>query len=300
MQTGYGGENPFSGETGPQIELIADNDVIWELDHLGGQGGVGGGASPSVAGNWRFQNFGMASKYWKYGFSGSIGNFNVRMDTGGMRLNFIMDLGAAYAPNRYRYQWISPLINYVTTGAGGAAGLGSKVNPAWTNAQIRFSQIMHPKGMRLLYREESSINSETTFMHQNMGGDWQFVTDNLGADVNGCVIENKRRDRGQFIADFYNYAEPGNTEFLGVFLHKAEPCPVPFIAPTAALPGYPTQSYRSSLPGCPIVSPWLPVWNLPIVPPGTAGTQGWGPTGTQDGPIQGVETDVTLPSPVVD
>ena len=292
MQIGYGGENPFSGETGPMIDLIADNDVIWDLDRLGDHTGVGGGDSPNVLGNWRFQNWGQASKYWKYGFSGSIGNFNVRMDTGGMRFNYVGDMGAGWNGgngNRYRYQWLEPLINYITTGAGGSAGLGSKSNPAWTKAQYRLSQIMHPKGMRLLFREESSINSETTFLHQDMGGNWQFVTDNLGVDEYGAAIENKRRDKGQFIADFYNYAEPGMTEFLGVFFHKAEPAVVPLINTVAPDPGYPTQSYICDLPDCPIVAPWLPAFGTPI--PGGV----WEPTGTEAGPIVGVYTDVTLP-----
>lgn len=298
MQVGYGGENPFSGKSGPSIELISDNDVIWDLDRLGGQTGVGGGASPNILGNWRFQNFGEASeKYWKYGFSGAIGNYMVRMDTGGMRFNSVGDMGAAWNGgngNRYRYQWLEPLINYVTTGAGGAAGLGSKVNPAWTKAQYRLSQIMHPKGIRLLYREESTINSELTYMHQNMGGKWQFVTDNLGADVNNTAIQNKRRDKGQFISDFYNYAEPENTEWLGVWFHKAEQMPVPQINTVAADPGYPTQSYICELPDCPIVAPWLPVWGTPI--PGAV----WGPTGANDGPLVPTYSNTLPPSSSLD
>lgn len=293
LQVGYGGANPFGDETGPGIELISDNDVIWDMEHFGGQSGVGGGASPNVFGNWRFQNFGEASeKYWKYGFSGSIGNYMIRMDTGGMRFQYMGDMGAAWNGgngNRYRYQWLEPLINYVTTGAGGAAGLGSKVNPAWTASQYRLSQITHPKGIRLLYREGSTINSEMTYMHQDMGGKWQFVTDNLGADENNTAIQNKRRDKGQFIADFYAYAEPGNTEWLGVFLHKAEQCPVPLVNTVAPDPGYPTQSYICELPDCPLAAPWLPAFGTPI--PGGV----WGPTGAQDGVINGIYTNVTLP-----
>lgn len=291
MQVGYGGENPFADKgTGPMIELITDNDVIWDLDHLGGQTGVGGSGNPSVLGNWRFQNFGDTQKFWKYGFSGSIGNYMVRMDTGNMRFNYVGDMGASWNNgngNRYRYQWLEPLVNYVTTGAGGAAGLGSKVNPAWTKAQYRLSQIMHPKGMRLLYREESTINSELTYMHQNMGGKWQFVTDNLGQDENGAAIQNKRRDKGQFIADWYCYAEPQNTEWLGVFFHKAEQFPIPQVNTYAPDPGYPTQSYICELPDCPIVAPWTPVWGTPI--PGGV----WQPTQGNAGPI--TQYEGTLP-----
>jgi hypothetical protein len=293
MQVGYGGENPWTGEGGPSIELITDNDTIWDLDKLGGQTGIGGGDNPNVLGNWRFQNFGEAGKYWKYGFTGAIGNYVVRMDTGQIRFQFIGDMGAAWNGgngNRYRYQWLEPLTNRVTTGAGGAAGLGSIVNPAWTSAQFRLSQIMHPHGMRLLYREESTINSEMTFMHQNMGGKWQFVTDNLGADENGTAIQNKRRDKGQFIADFYNYAEPENTEWLGVWFHKSEQMPITAINTVAPQPGYLSQYYTSALPDCPVIAPWLPVWGTPV-PQGI-----WQPTGANDGPIAGVYTGVTPPT----
>ena len=285
MQVGYGGKNPFAEKTGPAITLITDNDTIWDLDRLGGQTGIGGGDSPNILGNWRFTSFGEASeKYWKYGFTGAIGNYVCRMDPGQIRLQFIGDMGAAWNGgngNRYRYQWLEPLTNKVTTGAGGAAGLGSVVNPAWTAAQIRFSHIMHPDGMRLLYREESTINSEMTFRHQNMGGKWQFVTDNLGADENGLAIQNKRRDKGQFIADFYNYGEPRHTEWMGAILHKSEQMPVPQVNCVAPLPGYLTQSYTSALPDCPVIAPWTPVWGTPV--PGGV----WGPTGSQAGPIVG-------------
>jgi hypothetical protein len=213
------------------------------------------------------------------------------MDAGGIRFNYVGDMGANWNGgngNRYRYQWLDPLVNLLTTGAGGAAGLGSKVNPAWTYAQYRFSHLTHPKQIRLLYREESTINSELTYMHQNMGGKWQFVTDNLGQDENGVAIENKRRDKGQFIADWYLYAEPGNTEWGGVFFHKAEQVPIALINTVASDPGYPAQSYISEITDCPVVAPWTPVWGTP--------QQGiWGPTGAQDGPIVGKYTDVTLP-----
>jgi hypothetical protein len=182
------------------------------------------------------------------------------------------------------------LTNYITTGAGGAAGLGSKVNYAWQNAQYRLSQVTHSDGIRLLYREESTINSELTFMHQNMGGKWQFVTDNLGGDANNNPIQNKRRDKGQFIADWYCYAEPGNTEWLGVFFHKAEKNPIPLVNTVAADPGYPTQSYISELPLCPLPSVWNPAWGLPYAPFNTPGV----PTGPgQDGPIGAINN--TLP-----
>ena len=287
LRIGYAGEDPYTDKDGPMIDLIADNDVIWDLDHLGGQTGVGGGDSPNVLGNWRFTAFKEANKYWKYGFNGVIGNYMVRMDTGGMRFNYIGDMGAGWNGgngNRYRFQWLEPLINVVTTGAGGAAGLGSINNPAYDNAIYRISHIQHPKALRLLYREPSTLNAEMPFLHQDMGGRWQFVMNNLGADENGVAIQNKRGNKGQFIADFYGYAEPGNTEWAGSFLHKAERMPIPLINTVAADPGYPVQSYVIEFADCPVVAPYTPVWGVPV--PGSGGVPIAGPI---------VQLDVTLP-----
>src|SRR5208282_5324827 len=133
-------------------------------------------------------------------------NYMVRMDSGGIRFQYIGDQGAGWNGgngNRYRYQWVEPLINVVTTGAGGAAGLGSINNIQYDNALYRISHLQHPKALRVLYREPSTLNSEMPFMHQDMGGRWQFVMHDLGADENGVAIQNKRGNKGQFIADFY-------------------------------------------------------------------------------------------------
>lgn len=299
MKTGYAGANPFK-ETSPFIELVTDIDTCWELSHLGGATGVGGGTNgnggtqnPSVLGNWRFEMFEEANKYWRYGFNGQIGNFMARVDTDGIRFNYYGDMGAAWNGgngNRYRYQWIDPYVNSVTTGAGGAAGIGDDVNYAWLNAQYRLSQIHHKKGLELLVREGGSINPELAFMHQDMGGKWQFVTDNLGADENGYPIQNKRRDKGQFIADLYQYIRPLNTEWLQVFFHKGEQMPVPQINTYAADPGYPAQVYNDELPDCPIIAPFTPVFGLI--------SQGqWGPYGVQDGPIAQPPTPIPSTTP---
>ena len=58
-----------------------------ELDRLGGQQGIGG--TPSINGNWRFTEWDATSKYWKYAFAGTIGNFVVRADPFNLRFNFL-------------------------------------------------------------------------------------------------------------------------------------------------------------------------------------------------------------------
>jgi hypothetical protein len=275
MMRGYAGENPFK-ETSPFIELCSDIDTIWDLDHLSGQLGVGGGNNPSVLGNWRFEQFEATHKYWRYGFSGQIGNYMARLDPMGLRFNFVTDLGVSGNGgngNRYRYQVVLPFKNSITTGAGGSAGLGDDVNQDWINAQFRLSQIHHKKGMELLVPDAKPLNPDMPFGHRDFGGKWRFAMHDLGSDQSGNVINNKWENKGQFIAWFKYYVRPLNYEFMEVFLHKGEQFCIPQISPCTADPGYPSQTYISQLPGCPQPSQYV-------------GTYGTGvPTGTQDGPI---------------
>jgi len=242
MRRGYGGMNPFK-ETAPYIELVTDISTAWELDKLGGQTGVGG--VPSVSGNWRFTQWDSANAYWRYGFSGQIGNFMVRCDPMGLRFNFVRDLGAGVGANRFRYQVVLPYVNQVTSGAGGDPGLGSVENPDFDRAQFRITYIWHKKGLQALVADATPVNPEMPFSSRNFGGKWQFVMDNLGTGVNGCVVENKRRNKGQFIADFKLAIRPLYTEFINVFFHRGEPFCVPEISNCSVDPGYPTQTYNS-------------------------------------------------------
>lgn len=245
MQRGYAGKNPFS-ETAPFIDLVADIETTWELDRLGGSTGVGG--TPSVAGNWRFTEWNAASAYWRYGFSGQIGNFMVRTDWAGLRFNYLGEQGAS--PNVHRYQLILPFRNDTAAGAGGGAGLKSVDNPDFQNALYTISFITHKKGLMLLTADMTSLNPEMPFMIRDLGGKWQFVMHDLGTDVNGCVIENKRGNKGQFIADFELAIRPMYTEFIIAYFHKREPMCVPWIDVCSESPGYPLQSVSSCAPGC--------------------------------------------------
>lgn len=249
MRLGYAGKNPFK-ETAPWIELVAGIETAWELDRLGGQTGVGGANNPSIPNNWRFTEWDAASGYWRYGFTGQIGNFMVRTDWAEMRFNFVGDLGAGSAPNRYRYELVLPYRNLTTGGAGGDAGLGSDENPSFDQAHFAFSIITHKRGISALVSDATPINPEMPFSARDFGGKWQFVMDNLGADVNGCVIENKRHNKGQFIADFKLAVRPEYTEFINVFFHKREPMCVPEVGTCSSDPGYPVQLRDSCNAGC--------------------------------------------------
>lgn len=288
MRRGYAGKNPFK-DTAPYIELVSDMDTTHNLGKLGGSQGDGG--VPSIPGNWRFEDWGAANAYWRYGFSGQVGNFLVRVDEMGLRFNFVTDLGAGANGgngNRYRYQIVLPYVNGVTTGAGGSAGLGSDANPAFDKAHFRISYIMHKKGMELLVPDATPMNPETPFGHRDFGGKWKFMMNNLGADANGNVISNKWENKGQFGAWFKYYVRPLHYEFMEAYFHMGEQFCIPNISTCSADPGYPPQSYVSELPTCPVPSAFQALYGT--FPCGV-------PTGTQDGPTPNPQP---LPPPTPD
>ncbi len=252
LRVGYLGKNPWSEKRPPMLELVTDTQTLWELDRLGGSTGFGG--TPSVSGNWRFEQWDAASKYWAYGFSGQIGNYTARVDVEQLRFNYVgtSPLGGGM----YRYQVVQPMVNIASSGAGGQAGLKSVNNPAYDNAQFAFSFIWHPQGIQCLVSDATPINPEMPFASRNFAGKWQFVMDNLGADVNGTVISNKRRNKGQFIADFKQAVAPFHTEWLAAWFHKREPSCISNIPTCNPDPGYPTQSYSSDPGGCGTETPY--------------------------------------------
>lgn len=275
MRRGYAGKNPFK-ETAPFIELVTDMDTCWFLDKLGGQLGAGGGDSPNVFGNWRFTEWGAANEYWRYGFSGQVGNYMVRVDEMGLRFNYVTDLGAGANGgngNRYRYQIVLPYKNSITTGAGGSAGLGDDANPDFDRAQFCITSISHKKGMELLVPDARPLNPEMPYGHRDFGGKWRFAMHDLGADQNGVPIGNKWENKGQFIAWFVYYVRPLYYEFMESFFHKREQFCVPEINSCNADPGYPSQSYTSTLPACPVPSQYNALYGTGV------------PTGTSDGPV---------------
>lgn len=246
LRVGYMGEMPFKETRPPMLELVTDLQTCWELDRLGGQQGIGG--TPSIAGNWRFTQWDAASKYWAYGFSGQIGNYTTRVDPFALRFNYV----GLQASGLHRYEVVLPYRNVASSGAGGAAGLKSENNPDYDNAIYRWSYVWHPKIIQALVADATPINPEMPFSARNFGGKWQFVMDNLGADVSGCVIENKRRNKGQFIADFKLAIAPAYTEFGVLIFHKGEPSCIIEVDTCATDPGYPLQTPESCNEPCPV------------------------------------------------
>jgi hypothetical protein len=250
---GYFGVNPYEGqEMLPLLELVTDMDTVWELDHLGGQMGTGGGNNPSIQGNWRFQQWEAATKFWRYGLSGQVGNYACRIDDEQLRFNYVGASGNATYP--YKFQVVLPFKNVASSGAGGEPGIKSIPNPDYFIASYRISFIWNKKSMEFQTQSNTSINPELPFLKRNFGGKWQFVMDNLtnGCDANGnpIAVNNSRRNKGKFIADFRVALRPRYTEYSVAIFHLGQALCIPVIAPCSITTGYPTQNYSSANTTC--------------------------------------------------
>jgi hypothetical protein len=79
--------------------------------------------------------------------------------------------------------------------------------------------------------------------------------DNLtcGTDVNGnpIAVDNIRRNKGKFIADFSLATKSQYPEFAELILTLREPACIVGLPPCADDPGYPEQDYSSANDACP-------------------------------------------------
>lgn len=233
MFEGYFGKQPFK-DMPPLIELVTDYNTLWDLDKAA--------ADSNVNDKWRFQEWEAANKFYQYSFNGQLGQFVTRVDPFILRFNHAPD--PTGSPNRM--QVVLPYVNTAAT-----QGLGSEYNQDFENAQYQWSHIWHRRAGVVLVGRTESVNPLMPFANRSLGGQWQFVMDNLGEDCDGRAIDNRRRNKGQFLADFELSYKPQYTEFSELIFHKREPAVITTIDTCNADPGYPFQYYNSANDPCP-------------------------------------------------
>ena len=224
---GYFGKQPFK-DMPPLIELWTDSDTLWDLDHITADSGINQ--------LWRFQTWDVANRYYKYGFTGQIGDYVTKVDAMNLRFNKV---------GNGRYQIVLPYRNIAVM-----SGIGSEYNPDFDKAQYGISLILHRRGVRFLTGQAESIHPMMPFARRNLAGQWQFVMDNLGADCNGKAIDNKRRNKGQFIMDLELAAQPQYPELIEAIFHKRDQVCVTEYHTCNPDPGYPVQYYDSENQQC--------------------------------------------------
>ena len=119
--------------------------------------------------------------------------------------------------------------------------------------------------MTSLVRDTTMINPEMPFAMRDFAGRWQFVMDNLTCgtflDSNGVArpiaVDNARRNKGKFIADFSFATKAEHPEFAEAFFVLREQACIVDI-PTCSTPPYPlAQNYDSSNALCTTASTTL-------------------------------------------
>jgi hypothetical protein len=224
--------------TQPMLEFVSDMDEIWAMDE----------GNPEVTDHWRFNLFDTqgANQFYKYGWAGTVGNYGVRADWCALRFN----VKQQNADGSAVLQLVLPYTNVSAT-----EGIKEQVNADFDNARIQLDFIWHRKAMTSLVRDTTAINPEMPFAMRDFAGKWQFVMDNLtcGTDVNGnpIAVDNARRNKGKFIAD-WAYATKAEYPELGeAMFHLREPACIVDVPACANDPGYPAQSYGSANALCP-------------------------------------------------
>jgi hypothetical protein len=220
----------------PMLEFVTDMDEVWNMVE----------GNPELTDHWRFTDFTDAEKFHQYGWVGKLGNYGLRADWTALRFNVYQ----YNSDGSVVLQLVFPYTNVSAT-----EGLKESVNSDFDNARIQLDFIWHRKAMTSLVRDTTAINPEMPFAMRDFAGRWQFVMDNLtcGTDVNGnpIAVDNSRRNKGKFIADWAYATQAEYPELAEAFFHLREPACIVDVPPCASDPGYPSQSYGSANSLCP-------------------------------------------------
>jgi len=226
---GYGGTNPLPAQ---MFELVTDFETAWNLRE----------GNTNLTNSFQFTDFAQGGKLYKYGITDAVGNFGIRIDPSPIR--FLNDNGVLHR--------VFPYENQAAAGGYGGAGIQGVVNQDYIDAPIQVDIIWHRMAMKSMVRDTMQINPMMPFAQRDFGGKWQFVMDNLGADSTGCVIENKRRNKGMFIADFALSTKPERPEWAVAFLSLRQPgCPAKVeVCEEFVAASYSEQNYSSACEPC--------------------------------------------------
>lgn len=223
----------------PMLEYVTSMDEIWGMSQ----------GNPALISHWQFQDFGeAAAQFYKYGWTGKVGNFGLRDDTFQLRFNLKTLNGNGSAV----LQLVFPYENVAAT-----QGIKEEVNDAYDNAPYKIDFIWHRDAMKSLVRDTSTINPEMPFASRDFAGKWRWAMHDLtcGLDVNGnpIAVNNEWGNKGKFLAQFSLATKAEHPELAEAMLALREPAVIVDAAVSATDPGYPVQNYSSANEPCPTV-----------------------------------------------
>ncbi len=227
----------------PMLELVSDMQSVWNLVE----------GDPALTDHWRFNLFSEGAKYYKYGWTGSVGNFGLRADAYQLRWDIVSTSATSIVLN----------VVYPYTNISATEGIKEDVNADFDTARVKVNYIWHRKAMTSLVRDAKAINPEMPFAARDFAGKWQFVMDNLtcgsttvldnntGLPVTiPIAVDNSRRNKGKFITDFGGAIQAEYPELAECFFSLDGPACIVDVPVCPDDPGYPAQNYSSSNTPC--------------------------------------------------
>jgi hypothetical protein len=221
------GANPFNSP--PKLEFVTGLTDLDELMHDG-----------NITDSWRYQSLGVGGEFYKYGWLATVGNYGIRVDPHPPRFQLSND---GVTLNR-----VYPYVNIAAT-----QGIRGIDNPQYSEAPYQISYVWHREAMKYLVQDTTDINALMPFAKRDFGGKWQFVMDGLVCkQVDGTLtpVDNRRRNKGQFIADFRGATKKVHNEWCEVILHMREAACVYNIPPCDDSQDYVEQDYNSCNEPC--------------------------------------------------
>lgn len=225
----------------PYLEFNTDPETLWDMVE----------GNSELSDKWRFAEFEDAAKFYRYGWDGHVGNYAIRTDTSVLRFKLL----SLNANGSAVLQLVLPYNNVAAT-----EGIKEQVNEDFLDAEFQISFIHHRMAMTSLVQDTTQINPEMPFAMRDFAGKWQFAMDNLtcgtAPDNNGVLrpiaVDNSRRNKGKFLADFRFATKAEYPEFEEVFLHWRKPVCIVDDPPCPATvsPGYASQNYSSANTAC--------------------------------------------------
>ena len=235
--------------TQPMLELVSTMTSVWDLVE----------GDPILADHWRFNQFSDAQKYYKYGWTGQVGNFGLRADAYSLRFNVVSHV----LNGPVVLQVVYPYTNIQAT-----EGIKEDVNNDFDDAPVEIDFIWHRRAMTSLVRDSKAINPEMPFAARDFAGHWQAVIDNLtcgtkkftDADPSSPTfgqpieipipVDNSRRNKCKFITDFGGAIQSEYPELAEAFISLRQPACVVDLPYCGDLPYPEDQNYESANHPC--------------------------------------------------
>lgn len=222
----------FEGDFTPtgKFQLVSDMQSIMELCN----------ANPALTQMYNSADFEKGGQYFQYGAMMGCGNFLFKIDPFPARF---------YHAGNGKLRRVWPFPNVAAT-----VGIKPQLDPLYEAAPYQMSIIPHRLARTIFVGEIPSIHPEFKFGARDLYGKWTWINDAFlqGYDPNTgatCTMENPRRNKGYFLADFEAGVQNARPELECVIFHVREAATVADVPRVnAATQWNTTATYQSLLP----------------------------------------------------